>query len=58
MVMIKENIPHVKGLEFSIEYMRESVYLKHQLFDYDQSNALFMKMYPYEEYPLSLGSIF
>jgi len=44
-------------LEFKIVQKKESIFLIHNPFDYENSNGVFMKMYPEEEYPLHLGSV-
>jgi len=48
---------HLNKLEFTIRQINESIYIQHQPFDYDSSNGVFFKLYPDEEFPLSLGSI-
>mmetsp|Transcript_4396 Transcript_4396/g.6383 ORF Transcript_4396/g.6383 Transcript_4396/m.6383 type:complete len:96 (+) Transcript_4396:1167-1454(+) len=57
MLMMKETPRPLKNFKFSFLYHKETICIQHKLFDYDQSNGVFMKMYPYEEYPLSLGSV-
>ena len=38
-------------------YKKESIYLMHKKFDYENSNGVFFKLNPEEEYPLNLDTV-
>mgnify|MGYP000267928503 FL=1 len=57
LICIQDPKINASKLEFKIVQKKESIYLINRPFDYENSNGVFMKLYPEEEFPLHIGSV-